>query len=293
MLLRRLLIVADKSSSMFEKDFEIRFYDENLEYLVNRERDIVEALNIIAADDHTNEDLYLQYQPIICLKTGFVAGFEALARLRTEKLGFVSPLEFISVAEKTKLIIPVGEKVIIKAFRFLNKLKERGYDDINVAINISAIQLLKPNFSSRLFELMREMQINPKNIDIEITESVFASDFEKINNIIEKLRDAGLRISIDDFGTGYSSLARQRELKIDCLKIDKFFIDKLLDTDVREAITSDIISMSHKLGHYTVAEGVEYESQLQYLREHGCDMIQGYLISKPLNENDALEFLKK
>ena len=211
MLLRRLLIVADKSSSMFEKDFEIRFYDENLEYLVNRERDIVEALNIIAADDHTNEDLYLQYQPIICLKTGFVAGFEALARLRTEKLGFVSPLEFISVAEKTKLIIPVGEKVIIKAFRFLNKLKERGYDDINVAINISAIQLLKPNFSSRLFELMREMQINPKNIDIEITESVFASDFEKINNIIEKLRDAGLRISIDDFGTGYSSLCREKE----------------------------------------------------------------------------------
>jgi PAS domain S-box-containing protein len=293
LLLRRLLIVSDKSTSAFEKDFEICFYDEELETSVNRERDIVEALNVIAADDDTNEDLYLQYQPIISLRTGLVCGFEALSRLKTEKLGFVSPLEFISIAEKTKLIIPIGEKVIVKAFRFLNKLKERGYDEISVAINISAIQLLKPDFASRLFELMREMQINPKNIDIEITESVFASDFEKINNIIEKLRDAGLRIAIDDFGTGYSSLARQRELKVDCLKIDKYFIDKLLDTDIRTAITSDIISMSHKLGHCTVAEGVECESQLKFLMEHGCDRIQGYLISKPLHENDALEFLKK
>jgi sensor c-di-GMP phosphodiesterase-like protein len=140
---------------------------------------------------------------------------------------------------------------------------------------------------------MSEMQIDPKNVHIEITESIFASDFDKINTIIEKLRSAGLQIAIDDFGTGYSSLARQKELKVDCLKIDKYFIDKLLDTDLNKAITSDIISMSHKLGHYTVAEGVECKSQLQYLKEHGCDRIQGYFISKPLDEKDAFEFLKK
>ena len=293
LLMRRLMIATEKSVSIFEKDFEICFYDEELEAMVNRERDIVEALNVIAADDYTNEDLFLQYQPIICLRTGTICGFEALARLKTKKLGFVSPVEFISIAEKTKLILPIGERVIVKAFRFLNKLKESGYDKLGVAINISAIQLVKPDFTNRLFELMSEMQIDPKNVHIEITESIFASDFDKINTIIEKLRSAGLQIAIDDFGTGYSSLARQKELKVDCLKIDKYFIDKLLDTDLNKAITSDIISMSHKLGHYTVAEGVECKSQLQYLKEHGCDRIQGYFISKPLDEKDAFEFLKK
>ena len=136
------------------------------------------------------------------------------------------------------------------------------------------------------------MQVNPRNIGIEITESVFISDYKHINNIIWKLKDAGLHIAIDDFGTGYSSLAREKEFSVDCLKIDKYFIDKLLDTDLSEAITSDIISMSHKLGHCTIAEGVETESQLQYLKEHNCDRIQGYLFSKPLDEEDALEFLK-
>jgi predicted signal transduction protein with EAL and GGDEF domain len=130
LLLRRLLIASERFVSLFGKDFEICFYDEELEALVNRERDIVEALNVIAADDHTNDDLFLQYQPIMNLRTGSIFGFEALARLRTEKLGLVSPLEFIPIAEKTKLILPIGEKVIVKAFRFLNKLKEHGYDEI-------------------------------------------------------------------------------------------------------------------------------------------------------------------
>ena len=181
---------------------------------------------------------------------------------------------------------------MINAFHFLNKLKASGYDEVGVAINVSAIQLFSPDFIRNLFELISEMQLNPKNIGIEITESVFASDYDYINSIIVKLRDAGIHIAIDDFGTGYSSLSREKELSVDCLKIDKYFIDKLLDADLSKAITSDIISMSHKLGHCTIAEGVEHECQLQYLQEHNCDRIQGYLFSKPLNEEDALEFLK-
>ena len=227
------------------------------------------------------------------LKTGSIFGFEALTRLRTEKLGIVSPLEFIPIAEKTKLILPVGEKVIVKAFRFLNKLREHGYDKINVSINISIIQLLEPDFTSKLFELISKMRINPKNVGIEITETVYASNCDNINNIIKKLGEAGFYIAIDDFGTGYSSLSRENELKADCIKIDKYFVDKLLNTDLNKAITCDIISMAHKLGHYTIAEGVEHDVQLQYLIEHDCDKIQGYLISKPLGEKNALEFLKK
>jgi PAS domain S-box-containing protein len=293
LLLRRLVIASERFVSLSEKAFEICFYDAELEALVNRERDIMEALNHIAVDEPTNDELFLQYQPILNLRTGSICGFEALARLKTEKLGLVSPLEFISIVEKTKLIIPIGEKVMSKAFRFLNKLKAHGYDEISVSINVSVIELLNPAFTSRLFALISEMQVNPKNIGIEITESIFASDFECINKVIEKLRDAGLQIAIDDFGTGYSSLARERELTVDCMKIDKHFIDKLLCTDLNKTITSDIISISHKLGHCTIAEGVEHEIQLQYLKEHNCDRIQGYLISKPLDEEEAIEFLKK
>jgi len=293
LLLTKLLIASEKSINMNGKDFEICFYNEELEALVKRERDIVEVLNSIASGDYTGDNLFLQYQPILNLKTGLICGFEALARLRTEKVGLVSPCEFIPIAEKTKLIIPIGEKVIITALSFLNKLREHGYEEIYVSINISIIQLLKPDFTSRMFELIGKMNVDPKNICIEITESVFTSDYKNINNVIEKLRKTGMHVAIDDFGTGYSSLARERELKVDCVKVDKNFMSKLLDTDLSNDITSDIISISHKLGHYITAEGVEQEIQLQYLKEHGCDTVQGYLISKPLDEKDALEFLSK
>ena len=293
LLLRRLLIASERCINLFGRDFEISFYDEELEALVNRERDIVKTLNAIAMDNDTKDELFLQYQPIISLKTGSLVGFEALARLRTEKYGLVSPLEFIPIAEKTKLIIPIGEKVLVKALRFLRKLKERGYDDIRVSINISVVELLNPDFTNRFFELINQIQVNPGNIGIEITESVFITDFNNINHVIEKLKEAGLHIAIDDFGTGYSSLSREKELEVDSTKIDKYFIDRLLHTDLSKAITCDIISMSHKMGHTTVAEGVEHDVQLQYLKEHGCDKVQGYLISKPLDEKDALEFLDK
>ena len=275
------------------RDFEISFYDDELEATINRERDIVEALNAIVMDINTTDELFLQYQPIINLSTDSIIGFEALARLRTEKYGLVSPLEFIPIAEKRKLIIPIGEMVLVKALRFLNKLKERGYDDIRVSINISVVELLNPDFINRFFDLIRHMQVNPRNIGIEITESVFITDSNSINHIIEKLKKAGLHIAIDDFGTGYSSLSREKELEVDSTKIDKYFIDRLLHTDLSKAITCDIISMSHKMGHTTIAEGVEDHVQLQYLREHGCDKVQGYLISKPLDEKDAIEFLDK
>ncbi len=293
MLLRKLLIASERSINLIGKDYEIIFYDENLEAVVNRERDIVDILKSIAAGEETNDKLFLHYQPIIDLETGAVFGFEALARLYTEKYGMVSPMEFIPIAEMSKLILPLGDKIIIQAFAFLNKLNQLGYKDVSVSINISVIQLLKPDFTSKLMKLIKSMKINPKNIGIEITETLFAEDSESINRIVEVLRSNGVYIAIDDFGTGYSSLAREQRIHVDCMKIDKYFVDKLLDPDLRKQITCDIISMSHKLGHCTIAEGVEHHTQLQYLKEHKCDKIQGYLISKPLSEEDAISFLEK
>jgi len=291
LLLRRLLIASERSVSLYDKDYVICFYDEELEAMINREIDIERTLDAIANDADTRDELFLLYQPILDLKSGLICGFEALGRVKSEKLGIISPIEFIPIAEKTKLIIPVGEKVIINSFRFIKKLREHGYENIHVSVNISVIQLLDPDFTTRLFELMDEMHVSPRNVSIEITESVFTSDFGYINNIIGKLREAGIHIAIDDFGTGYSSLAREKELNIDCLKIDKYFVDNLLDTELDKVITSDIISMSHKLGHCTVAEGVEHQMQLHYLMEHDCDRVQGYLISKPLDEESAIKFL--
>ena len=175
-----------------------------------------------------------------------LTSLQALGRLRTVA-GLVSPLEFIPIAEKTKLILPIGEKIIAKALCFLNRLNKLGYNEIGISLNISVIQLLSPNFTNRLFELISEIQVNMKNIYIEITESVFASDYDKINSILEIMRKAGLQIMIDDFGTGYSSLYREQELKADYMKIDKYFIDNLLCADQSKAITGDIISMAHKL----------------------------------------------
>ena len=224
------------------------------------------------------------------LKAG---SFEALARLKMKSLGPISPIEFIPIAEKTKLIIPIGEKVMLSTLRFLRRLAEQGIDDIVISVNISAIELLQPDFAGRLLGLIGSMRVDPACVGIEITETVFAADYEEVNRVIQRLREAGIHLSIDDFGTGYSSLAREEELKVHCLKIDKHFIDRLLEPELDRAITGDIISMAHRLGHCAVAEGVEVEAQKQYLIVHGCDRMQGYLFSRALDEDDALALLKR
>jgi EAL domain-containing protein (putative c-di-GMP-specific phosphodiesterase class I) len=201
-------------------------------------------------------------------------------------------LQFIPITEKTKLIIPLGDSIILQALRFLNTLHGKGYHNIVMSINISAIQLLKHDFTANLLRMIKAMQVDPRCICLEITESVFASNYQDINRVLGQLQSMGIQIAIDDFGTGYSSLARERELNINCLKIDKFFIDKLMTLTDEEAITGDIISLAHKLGHCVVAEGIEHERQLQYLRKFGCDKIQGYLISRPVDEKVALSLLE-
>lgn len=290
LLLLKLVVASERAINIADKDFNICFYDAYIEMSVNRENEIRHELAKIAGDEECH-GLYLHYQPILDVKTGKISGFEALARLKSEKLGLVSSAEFIPIAEKTKLIVPIGEKVLSEAFKFLNRLNELGCGRMQIAVNISAIQLLRPDFTDRLFELIANMGVDPRNVGLEITESVFAGDYERINRIIGRLKKVGIQIAVDDFGTGYSSLARVRELNVSCLKIDKSFMDRLLKVNPEEAITGDIISMAHKLGHIIVAEGVEKPEQRDYLVSKGCDKIQGYLISKPLDEDSVIRFL--
>ncbi len=286
-LLKNLLIASEKSININDRDFEYCFFDSDMETQITRESWIKHELSQVASGSDDSM-LFLQFQPVLDLGSNKICAFEALARLQSNKLGLVPPLEFIPIAEKTKLIITLGEKIFLKAFHFLKKLNENGYDKIGVSVNVSAIQLLRNGFVKNLFDNINEMQVDPENITIEITESIFASNYQEINSVLGALKERGIKIAIDDFGTGYSSLARERELNVTCLKIDKYFIDKLLMLKPEEAITGDIISMAHKLGHFVVAEGIEHEKQYQYLRDYGCDMIQGYLISRPVDEDAAI-----
>lgn len=291
-LLKDLLIASEKAINVEEGDLGICFFNLEMEEKILREEGIKRGLaQVIVDKDHGN--LYLKFQPIFNLKKNQVSGFEALARFSNKKLGFVPPLEFIPIAEKTKLIIPIGKIIIKKALKFLKHLTSKGYDTISISINISSIQLLHKDFNKDLLEIINQIQVNPGNIVLEITETMFVDSYCHINKKLAELRKYGIKIALDDFGTGYSSLSREKQLNIDFLKIDKYFIDDLLVVKHEEAITGDIISMAHKLGHVVIAEGVESHIQKQYLLNHKCNKIQGYLISKPLNKKMALEFLQK
>lgn len=292
LLLKQLLITSEEAVLDENADNHICIYNKEFEERVLRREIIQQDLTRIAVGEGEDR-LFLQYQPILDLRENRICGFEALARHQSCKLGLVPPLEFIPIIEKTKHIIPIGKIIAEKACSFARKLSSVGQEALTVSINVSVIQLLSKGFVEQFLETIATMQVNPEQISIELTESAFSSDFAEINRILGQFRDLGIKSSIDDFGTGYSSLSRERELNVDCLKIDKPFIDKLLWLRPEETIASDIISIAHKLGHCVVAEGVEREEQLEYLRTHRCDKVQGYLISKPLDEEQALAFVDR
>ena len=288
-LLKSMLIASEKGLENQEQ-LPISFFDEEMEAGLVREEEIKKEL--VQITDHINpERLSLHYQPILNIKDHTIVGFEALARLDSVNLGKVSPVEFIAVAEKSKLIIPIGERIIDMALRFIQRLYHQGFTSYWVSINISPIQLLKEDFCAYLLNAMSLYQVPPESIHIEITETVFSSDYDDINRTLGVLKAHGIHISIDDFGTGYSSLSRERELNINCLKIDKSFIDKLTEKEENSAITGDIIVMAHRLGHTVIAEGVENEKQLSYLKSHQCDLVQGYYFYKPIEEDKIFDVL--
>ncbi|UWG95723.1 EAL domain-containing protein [Dehalobacter sp. DCM] len=263
-----------------------------MEQKQQREITILNALTETLSKEQ-DPSLFMVYQPILDFKTNEIAGFEALARYKNDDLGEISPIEFIPIAESSQLMGLLGKRIMRIVFAFAAYISREGYHPIAFYINISAIQLLSETFLSDVNELIRETGVVPRNLTFEITESVFANNYQEINEKLDKLKTMGIKIAIDDFGTGYSSLARQRELNVDCLKIDKYFINKLIHVRTENAITGDIISMAHKLGHWVVAEGVECEKQRQYLMENNCDMMQGYLYSKPLAEQAAIDLLNQ
>lgn len=271
--------------------FGYSIYNTQMEESIRRQEDVKDVIASIC-NDSNREVFHLVYQPILDSK-GNICFFEALARIDDDKLGSVSPSEFIPIAEKRHLIVDLGKIILDEACQFIKLLENNGQKDISVSVNISAIQILRDDFLSDLRDIINKNRIPAHMLILEITESVFAENLEFINSQLAKAQVMGIRSAIDDFGTGYSSLSRERELAADIIKIDKFFIDQILVKDEKELITSDIIHLAHKLGQRTVAEGIETNLQKEYLKRNDCDYYQGFLFSKPLSAKDAISYLKK
>lgn len=229
-----------------------------------------------------NDELFLYYQPKIDLLSKEVIGMEALIRWMNPTIGFLRPDKFIPIAEEVGLIIPIGEWVLKRAC-FQNKLWiDKGYKPRRVSVNISTRQFRYPNFVQMVEKIIDETNMTPEYLEFEITESVVMEDIEDALEKLKRLKNLGLYISIDDFGTGYSSLRYLKEMSVDELKIDRSFISDLDMNNKNKAIVKSIINLAHELNLEIIAEGVENEEQIQFLKENGCDKVQGFYYSEPI-----------
>jgi diguanylate cyclase (GGDEF)-like protein/PAS domain S-box-containing protein len=240
-----------------------------------------------------NNELEIHYQPQIDIINNRIKGFEALLRWNSSELGRISPVEFIPVAEQSGLIIPMGDWLIKTVYLQNNLWKSKGYLYDTIAINLSAIQLQNDKFEETLKNLITETKINPKFVELEITESILMKDFDNSVKLLTEIRDLGINIALDDFGTGYSSLNYLKQLPINTLKIDKSFIDNIVTNERERSIVDGIIQLAQKIDLDVIAEGVETKEQIKLLKSMGCNQIQGYYFSKPLSADEIEEkFLK-
>ena len=230
----------------------------------------------------------LHYQPQLNLKTGKIVGMEALIRWQHPELGMVAPDRFISVAEETGLIVPIGAWVMRTACTQNKAWQEAGLGELRVAVNLSARQFGAPNLVNEIAAVLDETGLAPDRLEIELTESLFMSDVTLAVETLHSMKKLGVNLSIDDFGTGYSSLSYLSRFPIDVLKIDRSFVSDITRDASDAAIVASIIALAHNLKLDVIAEGVETKEQLDYLRRHGCDEMQGYYFSRPLAA-DAFE----
>jgi diguanylate cyclase (GGDEF)-like protein/PAS domain S-box-containing protein len=251
-------------------------------YKLILERDLRKAL------ERNQFELY--YQPKLALDTETIIGFEALVRWNHPSRGLVSPLDFIPLAEKTRLIIPLGEWILSTACQQIRKWLDLGFPLQNTAVNISAHQFSQYDLVDRIGAIIQEAGIYPEYLELEITESVLMENAEMAANQLKQLNAMGIKISIDDFGTGYSSLSYLNSFPLNNLKIDRAFVKNITCED-DAPLAKAIISIAKALNLKTIAEGVETETQKEVLRSIGCDVMQGFLLSKPLPAHEATKLL--
>ena len=240
------------------------------------------------------EEFLLHYQPIVCLTTRKILGFEALVRWYRKDEGFISPGQFIQVVEETGLIINLGQWIFREACRQL-AVWQRQFQrqDLKMSINISRRQFLQPDLIEQFAATLDTLQVCGQHIQLEITESMIMGDIDKAENLMGRMKELGLQLAIDDFGTGYSSLSYLHRFPTDTLKIDQSFVGQMDASRDDQEIVQTIVTLGHKLGMNLVAEGIETEVQVKLLQELGCEFGQGYLFARPLSSDAAADLLSQ
>lgn len=252
----------------------------------------IEFEHKLLASIHKGE-VYLVFQPQYSSEAKKLRGFEALVRWNSSELGFVSPVKFIPVAEETRFIITLGEWILRTACKKTKKIYSWNNNNLTISVNISTVQIMDPHFVDMVKAVLDETGFDGKYLEFEITESVFISSLDYVVDVLKSLKEMGIRIALDDFGTGYSSLNYIQQLPIDTLKIDKTFIDNISTQDTKKQIVGSIINLVHQMEIAVVAEGVESELQLNYLEEHNCDLIQGYIWGRPMSEHEMTQLVRQ
>ncbi len=266
-----------------------RFFSSYIEDDFNRRNDLADILAHVIE----RNEVYLQYQPQANVSDGKITGFEALMRIESDLVGFISPSEFIPIAEENGLINQLGEWALYEACNFNQALIRSGFGPLKVSVNVSTMQLKDDHLISIIKSIPEKTGMSLEYLEIEITESVLMNSLEHNLMLINQFKDLGISIALDDFGTGYSSFNYLTQIPIDTLKIDKSFIDGICSNEKDKCIADSIISLAHKMNISVVAEGVEDLDQLQILKDQFCDTLQGYLFSKPLKSNDFIDLLNK
>ncbi|MEL7597985.1 MAG: EAL domain-containing protein, partial [Clostridiaceae bacterium] len=266
-----------------------KFFKKSMFDQVLRKTEVEKALR----EAVKNNEFELYYQPQVEVSTGRIVSLEALMRWKNPELGFVSPVEFIPIAEETGLIVDIGEWVIRAACKQNKEWKNKGYCYDTIAVNVSSLQLRQRGFVELVKNILKEIGLKPEFLELEITESVLMESLEKSVEILNELRKIGVKTALDDFGTGYSSLNYLMKIPIDTLKIDKTFIDNVSTNYSQKSIIEGIIIIAHEMALDVVAEGVEVQEQLKILADKKCDKIQGYLFSKPYEAKDIEKILQK
>jgi EAL domain-containing protein (putative c-di-GMP-specific phosphodiesterase class I) len=234
------------------------------------------------------------YQPIVCLQTGRLSGFEALVRWNHPRRGLVSPVDFIPVAEETGLIVPIGQWVLNEACAQVRQwqIDSPSHRSLSLSVNLSARQVAQPNLLARIKEALDNSKLPAYCLKLEITESVVMENAEAAALMFKQLRSLGVQLSIDDFGTGYSSLSYLHRFPLNYLKIDRSFVMRLT-TDNDNAIVRTISTLARNLGMEVIAEGIETEEQYQQLKMLGCEYGQGFLFSRPVESHSVVHLLAR
>ncbi|MBD0313464.1 MAG: bifunctional diguanylate cyclase/phosphodiesterase, partial [Microcoleus sp. T3-bin5] len=237
------------------------------------------------------KELQVYYQPQVNLQTGQIVGAEALVRWHHPERGLVSPDKFIPIAEETGLIIPIGEWVLQTACKQTKIWQTAGFSSLRIAVNLSSRQFTQIDLRTQLVQILMETGLDPKSIELELTESMLVQNTEVAIRRLNALKALGVQIAIDDFGTGYSSLSYLQQFPFDILKIDRCFVRNITENSNNAAITKAIIEMAKSLNLKLIAEGVETEAELSFVCEHQCDGMQGYLFSRPVPAQEFQQLL--